>query len=501
MKLATDHTFQDPTGDAKSMADKVDARANSVPVTEYDRALRSHSIGPEDVMAIQSARNSMAAEYSLARKRTGTSSPHALGARYIGGGKLAGLSPRPASVNDRYDESAYGVDDPNEIGRAITSDSRGLKRRSRSLSAIPNFEVARPRRHRSDDLRFWRDSHDIDFLSPLSSNFPDEDGATSQPDALGILPTADAGPITPAQHFDFGTMEVTRDADEASVEEEGPMANPIETDSRLYEFQDTMARLDGSADMYSTPAAEWHSPDKTEMMGLGLAMEPSVAHSSTTAGNHSRSLDMHASSRPSSRSSFNDTLASSGHKNLQVVATKSAHRPLSENTVTGNIPAGDERKTASAPFNEEHYATLLGLLETERSARLALEAQVRRLSHQVSILMKHAGPGDDTEHAVAGVASISTTSAFDDDDDDEDQGGEKRFSGNGYGRRMLDDSGFGAGERDDDEESSQSFATPHEDEDRTFGIYAGENDSLDEHAPRAMSLSQMTMGRMQTTVV
>ena len=385
------------------------------------------------------------------------------------------------------------MEDPDEIGRAITSDSR-LKRRSRSLSAIPNFETIRPRRHKSDDLQLWRDSYDVDFLSPLSSNFPDESSDIHETDALGLRPVANQEPIMPAQQFDFGNMEVARDRSEDAQIGVPALETVSEADDRSHQLQNTIARLDGDGDLFA-PASEWNGTENNTLREARA--EPSAASSSVTTDHHSRSLDMHASSRSTSHhsiSSVNDTLASSGINHRYQTSSRPENRPISENTITAK---GDMPKGKASSFTEEHYATLLGLLETERSARLALEGQVRRLTYQVNILMKQAAGEDDTVQVKGGGASAGKMSVFDEDDDDE-----KRYSNHDHSHGLMDDSGFGSGIPEDDDDESQSFATPHEEgDDHTFGIYADEHEAVDERAPRALSLSQMTMGRMQATVM
>jgi hypothetical protein len=352
----------------------------------------------------------------------------------------------------------------------------------------------RPRRHKSDDLQLWRDSYDVDFLSPLSSNFPDEGSDIHETNELVLRPVANQEPIMPAQQFDFGNMEVARDGGEDAAAGAAPLDAVSEADDRTHQLQSTIAQLDGGGALFA-PKAEWTGMGNNSMREVQA--KPSVTSSSITTDQHSRFLDMHTSSRQTSHhslSSVNDTLASSGINQMFQTSPRPENRPISENTITAK---SDMPNRQSSPFTEEHYATLLGLLETERSARLALEAQVRCLTHQVSVLMKQAAGEDDTVQVTTGFASVEKTSVFDEDDD-----GEKRYSNDSHSQKLMDDSGFGSGmPEDDDDDESQSFVTPHEDGDHTFGIYADEHEALDEHAPRAISLSQMTMGRMQATVM
>lgn len=249
-------------------------RSASLPITEYDRALRSHSVGPEEIMAIESARNSFQADHgpdgragltdaSGGRRRAATSTNRAFFpqqgqggrrrfnnksetyANILSGSGWTGLSPRPASAQGRKSQNrlsgsdivsggagggighnwatggaggpgsaGLGVNsgfnlfggaggggrngsgtatDPSEIGRAITSNGPdGLeanndlssRRRSRSLSNLHalSFDQGQSR-GRNDEIRYWRESYDPAFLSPLSSN---HDMGHDQSDDVGI---------------------------------------------------------------------------------------------------------------------------------------------------------------------------------------------------------------------------------------------------------------------------------------------------------------------------
>ncbi|KAK4681738.1 hypothetical protein QC764_110060 [Podospora pseudoanserina] len=198
-------------------------RSASLPISEFDRPLRSHSIGPDDIMAIESARNSMqlAGEGGLSvanpnnRRRAATTTSRMMFQQRLRNPEWgAGLSPRPASAQGRggssKEENHAVTHDPDEIGRAITSDSgHGLRRRSRSLSGLQDFANARPvtARRRSDEMRFWRQSYDpTGLMSPLSSNAPDIDDTgvvdVSAPDS----PAVEVPPKTPPQPFNFGLL-------------------------------------------------------------------------------------------------------------------------------------------------------------------------------------------------------------------------------------------------------------------------------------------------------
>ncbi|CAK7229319.1 hypothetical protein SBRCBS47491_007205 [Sporothrix bragantina] len=267
-------------------------RSASLPITEYDRALRSHSIGPDDLLAIESARNSFQTDQDNAdggrglRGATNSNTanrslfqPQTQGARrrfnnnsehygsVLNGNEWTGLSPRPASVHGRRSQkrlsgsaiggggaSSFGrnsgagetgasrlviggpimpfggdggsrnasgaATDPSEIGRAITSNGPdGLleaghdtssRRRSRSLSGLHDLALDQAQsRGRNDEIRYWRESYDPAYLSPLSSHHDmsqdvdnddgddNQDGLQNGGDTSGALSLLQSLPASP----------------------------------------------------------------------------------------------------------------------------------------------------------------------------------------------------------------------------------------------------------------------------------------------------------------
>lgn len=200
-----------------------------MPISEFDRALRSHSIGPDDITAIESARNSMdVLGSSPNRKRAATIINTNITAADIiprsRGAEWAGLSPRPASTHGRG--SRFTEEDPDAIGRAITSDGSdmGHKRRSRSLSQLNEVALEQAGgpggRRRSDEIRYWRESYDVPGpLSPLSSA-PNETETEVNEDNYELggrvsmsvgENAADRIPKTPPQPFHFGSVASMKD--------------------------------------------------------------------------------------------------------------------------------------------------------------------------------------------------------------------------------------------------------------------------------------------------
>ncbi|KAJ4296043.1 hypothetical protein N0V88_004745 [Collariella sp. IMI 366227] len=222
---------------SKGLARAPTGRSTSLPLSEYDRPLRSHSIGPDDIMAIESARTSLQAEAAgsgsaaaaRGRRRAATTGAQTLLRPHLVNREWgAGLSPRPASAQGRASRATgrSESEDPNEIGRAITSDNRAnvLRRRSRSLSGLEDFpEVPRAGRRRSDEIRYWRASYDPGFMSPLSLNVQEDIDDAGAGDLSTPGSPAVEMPQTPPQPFNFHLLskemvgtKITRAADMAT---------------------------------------------------------------------------------------------------------------------------------------------------------------------------------------------------------------------------------------------------------------------------------------------
>ncbi|OAA67524.1 hypothetical protein ISF_03700 [Cordyceps fumosorosea ARSEF 2679] len=484
-------------------------RSASLPVTEYDRALRSHSVGLDDVIAIQSARNSLAVDHQILPKKRNpeSSSPYPLGARYIGDGKLAGLCPRPASVNDRdLRSSGIMTDDPNEIGRAITSEpASGLKRRSMSMSAMSVFEAnQQEHRRRSQEMRELREScfYGEDPLSPLSSEFPEDD-------ALGTFdldlpdpprPTAPE-PTTPEEPFIFGDLifeEEAANRQQVSEATLGSRVNGIE--NRLHVLEDSVSLLRYKANPHAN--MDWKPSDATLSSGLGT--QPSFSYPNARNPHHSLSMGMApTSTRPSTSGSdavFTEPISLPSGRDGHAAGASSSlldpGRPTSEQTVRARN-SQDLLGRHTSSLNEDQFAAILGLLEAERSARMLLEAQVRHLTRQLNTLLL----GKQARHKPSAPVSVFEYDA------DESESTPPRSADNVWHPRHAATNGVGYDDDDDAESASQVYATPLEEAHGAAlnGGYPGaekqQEEGEDGASPRTMSLSRMTMGPMPTAVM
>lgn len=421
-------------------------RVTSMPISEFDRALRSHSIGPDDINAIESARNSVdVLGSSPLRKRAATATQ----SRIITGGvprsrgeEWAGLSPRPASTHARG--SRLGDDDPDAIGRAITSDSNGdvgHKRRSRSLSQLNEVALeAGDGRRRSDEIRYWRQSYDIPAgpQSPLSSA-PNEDDIEHNDAARPSMSIADSSaeriPKTPPQPFNFGSlasmnemagMKITQAAslDDRFGHLEARMSKLERVVNQLCHsvpgfkgpFTDVSAPARGSGGRQRSGSASASAGVPTHHVSVAQptyaysnAISPMIPHiyhtGSPTASRDGPPpssrysiTDDNASSRVSMENAYAymDSLhppSSSATQAVSTVATsvppmRGLLRPTSEATVrpATSMPSLGSQGSNSGEERSSNSAALLAQLDSERAARQLLEDQVRKLSERMNNL-------------------------------------------------------------------------------------------------------------------
>lgn len=431
-------------------------RVASMPVNEFDRALRSHSIGPDDITAIESARNSLSFEAlgsSPNRRRATTATNSKLFLMMAPnprsrGEEWAGLSPRPASTHARG--SRFTEDDPEEIGRALTSDNggeNGHKRRSRSLSQL--YEVAQEqkesrRRSRSDEIRFWRESYDVPGpLSPLSSNLNENETDIGNEDqfehgrasmSIAESQAADKAPKTPPQPFNFGTLSSMNEMAGMKITQAATLDERfVCLESRVYRLERVVNQLCHSVPGFKAPFMEVSTGTGNrsglQRSGSGAAsgsgvhrvpsnqpmyaysnvippMIPSIYQTNSRdagiAPSSRRSVDT-ADDNTSARMSFGDgrtyidslhppsSSETQNHSTTGAEAPQGAGllRPTSEATVrpATSMPSLGPRASQSSTEDYPHNsAALVAQLESERAARQTLEDQVRKLSERMNNL-------------------------------------------------------------------------------------------------------------------
>ncbi|KAK1973011.1 hypothetical protein LY78DRAFT_3773 [Colletotrichum sublineola] len=481
-------------------------RSVSLPITEYDRALRSHSIGPHDITAIESARNSINVDPSvLGHRRAATATASQIYSAPFRGreGEFAGLSPRPASTHVRGSRLFTDHDDPEAIGRAITSDI-SQKRRSRSLSGLQSTEIRTDLRRRSDEIRYWRESYVPAFVaSPTSSNPPDHEhqsagvGSDDMPDSP--VEQGQHQMHTPPQPFSFGNLTHMNIMAGMKITQAASIETRIDTlEERMQRIEDVVTQL-----CNSVPGFQMHAEPRRPAPSIP-GSNPS-SQTTTTAVNPALQQvsrqDAYASPYGSSahskesRTSFGEAPTYVG--SLQFPA--SMNRPMSNSTIRGvtSLPALShlEMSKTTGTFTADHYTTLLALLETERASRQALESQVKKLTRRMNML---SGPGGNGRISLQMMEppptakSFGSVSAFDQDSSDDDALSRNR-------RFLAEDSGVGTGPGDDDS-YSEVFATPKEEYPYGYGAFGEElrdenEDPQRKKAARTLSLSQMTLSK------
>ncbi|KAK2599000.1 hypothetical protein QQS21_005534 [Conoideocrella luteorostrata] len=507
----------DPTGHRPNHITIEPKRSFSMPITEYDRALRSHSVGPEDVMAIQSARNSLSADMRMSGRflHAFGSSDHPASPRWAGGSKLAGLSPRPASSQDRTRMGDLG-DDPTEIGRAISSDSHGLKRRSRSLSVIPNLDLAStPQgivRRRSAEIRYWRESYAAPFMSPTSTT-ADEEMMRLPMDDPGdeALPPPEERAVTPEQAIMMNREDTKGSpSPRKSTEETTSPIEPMTLDIRVSNLEMRMSRLEGIVLQLgsSLPALRLQSSNQNRPSGARSVHLQTNDHSVNSillqpsdmgyVGEPRRST-----SRPSTRHSdvskktFGDVDEATPRATIVSPIDSESRAYLQSTQLRGT---GGPLRHSSGAVTFEHYTNLLALLETERSAREALEAHVRSLSRQVQLIGKStAYTNTDQSDSPSLDRSLGEVSVFDHDEDDDNHHRRITATRCRYNTLGTDDSGIATENRSDDE-YTESFVTPVEIGNSGFDVYGNENDAMLRSEGRKLSLSHLTMRQPLATM-
>ncbi|KAI1103333.1 hypothetical protein F4804DRAFT_233500 [Jackrogersella minutella] len=444
-------------------------RSASMPITEFDRALRSHSIGPDDMLAITSARSSLQVDPVLIRRRAASSNRILSGRIKDFDGEVIGLSPRPASTHGRG-ELPREEHDPEDIGRAITSDSRTHRRRSRSLSQLQDVTVGHPQvRKRSDEIRYWRESYSQPILSPNSSTVNNDDHAIAESEADVGIPAESSeqtSPKTPPQPFNFGPMVGMKITQAASLED-----RIVALETRNQKLEGLVTRL-----FQVVPGVHNYVPDTSDRAATRSSIAQSTTYTPTdsaipeTAGYHASSHDVEHTSRYSvsqqSTESFGDGNTFIGSL---PPSTRPPPRPTSNSTIRGatSLPAllGEN----AGAFTADYYTTLKALLDTERDARQALEARVTRLSHRLNLVCRTSQKLDTSS------ASYSTVSAFEHDEDEPPTAGV--------------------------DTESEVFKTPREEESgHGFGAFGEElrdeeADGSRRKAARTLSLSQLTLKR------
>lgn len=441
-------------------------RSASLPIADLHRPLRSHSIGPDDYMAIHSARDSFQSDSVFPRRRAATASDGPISPRMRDGSlDISGLSPRPASAQgqDTVDEH-----DPESIGRAVSVDFLTSRRRSRSLSQL--YDVPEERglvRKRSEEIRYWRASYNP---GPLLSDLfdSDRDGTeTIEPTTVthDIVQPADK-PVP----LDFGLNSATKITQPVSQEE-----RLATLELRNQELERIVSQLFQVVRGVNRDSNTHHQPAPPTTKAATMSAAPET----TICQNVSLNVDPLSptySIAKQSGVSFEDEQTFVGST---FPSAREAPRPLSNVTIRGATSLPSLPRDASGASAAGHYDTLKLLLDAERAARHVLESRVAKLTHMVDTMSR-----TNRGTFLGGFATVST---FEHDDDDDDDDGTEPLSAS-------------------IEDNSDAFETPWE-EQPIAGYHIFDEDDVQgemgddarKRAARALSLGQLTLGKPKHT--
>ena len=423
-------------------------------------------MGPDDITAIESARNSLHTDPAQGgRRRAATTTSSRLYTRPRRGepGEWAGLSPRPASAHGRGSRTMSllgGAEDPNEIGRAITSDHVGggaelnHRRRSRSLSGMQDMTAEgggrAAARRRSDEIRYWRESYDPGFMSPALSSggggggldYGDNDtGAVSV--SIPESPVVERPPKTPPQPFTFGSIAVMNEMAGMKITQAASLESRIGSlEVRMLKLERVVNQLCHAVPGFKSPLAEFLPetvPRSVPAMDHPLPfayttaappMIPAIYQTISTGGGggggssrQSVETDAHSHMSFGEGQTYIGSLhppSSSATQSQSIPAAVASpllpppiYRPTSESTVRGatSLPT-----LGGAHTPEAEGPDVAAQLEAERAARQALEAQVRKLSERVNALsstmfamVRDPAKSRSQERLAGGVVSASST--------------------------------------------------------------------------------------------
>lgn len=325
----------------------------------------------------------------------------------------------------------------------------------------------------------------------------------------------------------FGSLISEEEAANRQQVEEVTLRSRVNgIENRLHVVEDSVSLLKYKANPYGNVG--WKPSDAALPTGLGI--QTSYSYPITRNPHHSPSMGIApTSTRPSTGLSddlFTEFPSHSGGKNgssyttAQQPSLPKTARPTSEDTLLGQNSQNAPSQRHGSSLSEEQYTAILGLLETERSARVLLEAQVLQLTRQLNLLLSTQRRSDHHKPS-APPAPPAPVSVFEYDADESESMGSSSARYNVWHpqpRYSLGDSGIHPGtaqhaaatghEYDDydAESASQVYATPSEElrgaSTAAFGVYPdAEQQDESGSRPRALSLSRMTMGHIPTAVM
>lgn len=420
-------------------------------------------------MAIHSARNSLQSDSVFLRRRAATTSggPISPGLLRDESGDVLGLSPRPVST---HGQETVDPEDPESIGRAVSVDCLASRRRSRSLSQLHDISEGQGLfRKRSDEIRFWRASHNLGPLSSNPSISNREEPETATTTGANTETQEDLQSAIPPEPFNFLSLSSMRITQAASLDERVSLleAQNQKLERLISQLFQVVPGIDHYSDALSHPASlsPITSPPPHAITGSPTADAPKPQNLPIRA----EPLSPNYSASEQSNVSFEDerTFIGSLHQ-----STKEPLRPVSNVTIRGTTSLPSLPRDAADAFTVDQYNTLKALLGVERAARQALETRVAKLTHMVDTMSRTMPKPNATP--LSGI--YANVSAFEHDDDDDDATDPPSV--------MIDD----------DATDPPSVVI----DDDTFGQDT-EEDASRKRAARTLSLGQLTLGKPKNT--
>lgn len=469
-------------------------RSASLPINEFNRALRSHSIVDDDFpLQDDINRESIQADGQRRPRRATTPSRLWTPNKTPGYVDWTGLSPRPASTHGRDSKFISEAEADAAVGIAITSDSHP-NRRSRSLGELRGgAPLTITARRRSDEIRYWRESYDPGLLSPMSSNKADaEEPIQLDPPEM----PQNEFRQEQLQPFNFGPM-----GEMAGMK----ITQAASLETRVQRLEDRMLQMERAvSQMHRGTSREpvvFQDPPKkntrrersvstnrprTDDSEIALPTQPRYRDLQPPVdlgphGSQKRSSS-YGSSRPSTistQNSYHPSFDSFSHPTLltsdeQTPVNTQAMRPLSTSTTIRAIPSSSPTTSKDAHLTGEHYTVITNMILAEQAARQDLEALVQNLQQQLQDLRSTGAgyfptPDSDLQADPVKARGGGEYSTFEQDDSSDDEG-----------RYVLDD-----------------FQTPSEERGAfSDDIFGDVNNHVDgQGTVRKLSLSQMTLGK------
>ncbi|RAL58090.1 hypothetical protein DID88_009807 [Monilinia fructigena] len=430
------HHRSDPTALSRSPVNTATSpkRSTSMPINEFNRALRSHSPFVDSSLKENNDTERDPTRISTQTQSTTTRTRVTTGRLYTpdktpGYADWTGLSPRPASAQAKGSKAPSDEDGSGSIGMAITSGSHP-NRRSRSLGQLR--EAARvageTTRCRSDEIRHWRASYDPGPLSPLSSNKAeaDEPMSVDDPESPRQIESRDQ-----LQPFNFGHlsgltgMKITQAADLAT------RVDHIE--SRLVDMEKTVYQIHRQLNGNGDNATLQDPPKGGQRDRSSSARRPPTDNSELTLpvlprhrhwhefGAHNRlssnnniyrpTSSSHNSYHPDCDEAIPTPYATTTDERVHLSSSHTTGRPFSASTTIRGLPPSSPTIQEDAHLTIEHYTNLTNMFLAEQSARQHLENIVLALQQRIASYPSIASTSYPTPDSVAGGRPILDTTS------------------------------------------------------------------------------------------